>query len=44
MEITSKDPGYQWVLSWIRRNAQNTNHLSLETTFKHYDSGVEAPL
>ena len=39
LEITSKDPGYRWALTWIKQNAVNTNHLSLETTFKHYDNG-----
>jgi chaperone BCS1 len=39
LEITSKDPGYRWVLQWIRLNALNTRHQSLETTFRHYESG-----
>jgi chaperone BCS1 len=39
LEITSKDPGYRWVLQWIRLNALSTRHQSLETTFHTYESG-----
>jgi len=33
LEITSRDKSYQWLLQWINAQGQQTQHLSVQTTF-----------
>ncbi|KAF8766408.1 mitochondrial chaperone BCS1-like [Argiope bruennichi] len=39
LEVPCRDKSYQWLLQWITLNAKNTQHLSVETTFKQHDTG-----
>ncbi|KAJ8905961.1 hypothetical protein NDN08_002462 [Rhodosorus marinus] len=39
LEVTSKDPGYKWILQWIRDRGGNSRHLSLETKFRSFENG-----
>ncbi|XP_037036788.1 mitochondrial chaperone BCS1 [Bradysia coprophila] len=41
LEVPCRDKSYQWLLQWItKRGAQNTQHLSVETSFEQQqDSG-----
>ena len=39
LEIPCRDKSYQWLLQWIQKNAKNTQHLSVETTFEQLETG-----
>jgi len=39
LEIPSKDKSYNWVLQWISAQSKQTQHLSIETTFKQQENG-----
>jgi len=39
LEITSRDKSYQWLLHWINAQGQQTQHLSVQTTF--YQVSIE---
>src|SRR5262249_15054744 len=39
LEVPCRDKSYQWLLQWITKNAQNTQHLSVETTFEQLETG-----
>lgn len=40
LEVPCRDKSYQWLLQWItKRGAQNTQHLSVETSFEKKDNG-----
>ena len=40
LEVPCKDKSYQWLLQWItKKGASQTQHLSVETTYRQHDSG-----
>lgn len=40
LEVPCRDKSYQWLLQWItQKGAQNTQHLSVETSFVQRDTG-----
>lgn len=39
LEVPSRDRSYQWLLQWITKNAQNTQHISVETHFEQQKTG-----
>lgn len=39
LEVPGRDKSYSWLLQWITRNARNTQHLSVETTFEQHETG-----
>ena len=39
LEVPCRDKSYYWLLQWITRNAKNTQHLSVETSYKVHESG-----
>ncbi|KAJ1528791.1 hypothetical protein ONE63_007170 [Megalurothrips usitatus] len=40
MEVHCRDKSYQWVLQWMtEKGAKKTQHLSVETTYEHLESG-----
>ena len=39
LEVPNKDKSYNWLLYWITRNSQNTQHMSVVTTFSQAQSG-----
>ena len=39
LEVPCRDKSYQWLLQWITRNARNSQHLSVETTFEQMETG-----
>ncbi|XP_037076196.1 mitochondrial chaperone BCS1-like [Pollicipes pollicipes] len=40
LEVPCRDKSYQWLLQWMtNKAAKQTQHLSVETTYKQHDSG-----
>ncbi|XP_067143126.1 mitochondrial chaperone BCS1 [Centruroides vittatus] len=39
LEVPCRDKSYQWLLQWISLNAQNSQHISVETTFSQLETG-----
>uniref|UniRef100_A0A2L2YIU0 Mitochondrial chaperone BCS1 n=1 Tax=Parasteatoda tepidariorum TaxID=114398 RepID=A0A2L2YIU0_PARTP len=39
LEVPCRDKSYQWILQYITNQARNTQHLSVETSYKQTDTG-----
>ena len=39
LEMVGRDKSFDWVLSWIARHSQHSQHLSVETDFRLLESG-----
>ena len=42
LEIPSRDPSFSWVLQWVSHHARDTQHLSVQTVYRQYETGRRA--